>query len=63
MTRNHIVRDNLEDEKEQQAARIAELIEERLSLRVSVDCLFWLVHRFMNAFGQPVGSLVAWLVN
>ena len=34
MTRNHIVRDNLEDEKEKQAARIAELIEERLSLRV-----------------------------
>ena len=55
MTLNHIIRDKMEDESQEQADAIAELIEERLSLRVSVDCFVWLVHRFMNAFGQPVG--------
>ena len=41
MTRNHIIRDKMEDESQEQADAIAELIEERLSLRVSVDGLFW----------------------
>ena len=53
----------MEDENQEQADAIAEITDERFSLRVLVDCLFWLVHRFMNAFGQPVGSLVGCLVN
>ena len=62
MTRNHITRDKMEDESQEQADAIAELIEERLSLRVSVDCLCLVVGSPVHECFWSASWFVSWLL-